>query len=170
MMNRYGLRQGDISKVESLAGEVYKTCAEILKMALSEITLRQKICNHQLHLVLQMLENDNCAIKAHDNIEDIVDGVCRFIEVNLDNLRDTEEIVRHSGYSREHLGRLFKKYRGVTTLRYLRQRQMLLARELLRNSGYTLGMIAEYFGFSDAYAFSKSYRKIMGRSPGKERS
>lgn len=169
MLRLYGLEQGILLDLRHSFAEVRHICGQMLQIALSEIPLRQKLCNHYLRLLMGVFESENTTDASTDNGECIVESVCQYIESNLDMLHDMQPIIKYSGYSQEHLGRLFKKHRGVTTLRYLRQRQMMLARELIRNSGFTLSQAAEYFGFSDAYAFSKTFRKLMGHSPGKER-
>lgn len=169
LLRKYGLQLGDAFELHPVKEEAYDVCEKMLQFALSDLLMKQQICNSYLHLLLRMFNNDKIA-KTHSisDGEEIVESVCLYIEANLDTLHDIAPIVRYAGYSKEHLARLFKRHRGATTLKYLRQRQMLMARELIRANGLRLDQVAGHFGFSDSYAFSKAYRKIMKKSPGSE--
>lgn len=73
-----------------------------------------------------------------------------------------------SGYSADHLRRLFKKEMGMTPNDYLTHLRIDHARRLLALSdhgGYTIKQIALMSGFQDPYYFSRLFKKMTGSSP-----
>ncbi|MBQ7789189.1 MAG: helix-turn-helix transcriptional regulator [Clostridia bacterium] len=63
------------------------------------------------------------------------------------------------------LKRLFKKKFGLSIKKYIIQKRMNYACELLRLNRYSINQIAEMCGFSDVYFFSKQFKSQIGISP-----
>ncbi|MBO5357199.1 MAG: helix-turn-helix transcriptional regulator [Clostridia bacterium] len=63
------------------------------------------------------------------------------------------------------LTRLFKKKFGLPIKKYIIQKKMNYACELLRLNRYSINQIAEMCGFSDVYFFSKQFKSQTGISP-----
>ncbi|MNE29670.1 Regulatory protein SoxS [compost metagenome] len=55
---------------------------------------------------------------------------------------------------------------GVTPMEYVRQRRLLRARQLLRDTCLPIGEIACQVGYSSQSAFAAAMLKAFGRSPG----
>lgn len=73
-----------------------------------------------------------------------------------------------SGYSADHLRRIFKREMGMTPNDYLTHLRIDHARRLLALSdygGYTIKQIALMSGFQDPYYFSRLFKKMTGSSP-----
>jgi AraC-like DNA-binding protein len=69
------------------------------------------------------------------------------------------------GLSRSGFAARFKQALGDSPLHYLTLLRMQKARELLAQSDDTLETIAAAVGYSDAFGFSKTFKKTMGISP-----
>ena len=69
------------------------------------------------------------------------------------------------GCSREHFSRRFRAQFGVNPRTWHRQQLAARAIEQLLLSNEPLSVIAEEFGFSDQFAFSKFIRQAIGLSP-----
>lgn len=78
---------------------------------------------------------------------------------NLDNL------AQESGISRSSLAAKFKKKLGDSPLHYLNTIRIQKAMELLTNTDLSIESIATELGFSDAFVFSKSFKKRTLVSP-----
>jgi AraC family transcriptional regulator of arabinose operon len=65
----------------------------------------------------------------------------------------------------EHLIRLFRKYEGVTPAQYLWNYRIERGLNLLRNTGLSVGEIAEQCGFKTSYHFARSIKRHMGMTP-----
>jgi AraC-like DNA-binding protein len=61
--------------------------------------------------------------------------------------------------------RLFNRYAGVPPHVYLLRLKMNLAAHLLQESGRSVKDIAAELGFSDTYAFSKTFKRLLGMAP-----
>lgn len=75
------------------------------------------------------------------------------------------ELARRSGFSPQHLNRLFGRVLGVTPLRYLARMRMERAAELLEADQLTVQAIALRVGYTDPYYFSRVFREHFDRSP-----
>lgn len=76
-----------------------------------------------------------------------------------------DKLAADYGLSRAGLFRLFAKYLGTSPMRYLSNRRLELAEELLRNSGLSIKEIADRTGFRRARYFSGEFRRKYHCSP-----
>jgi AraC-like DNA-binding protein len=79
------------------------------------------------------------------------------------------ELAGWSGYSPQHLNRVFRKALGVTPLRHHARLRMERAAELLRDETLTIAAVARRLGFDDPYYFSRLFKQQMGVSPARHR-
>lgn len=75
-----------------------------------------------------------------------------------------EKLCRDVGISHAHLLRLFKEAYGTTLIRYLTEKRIELACELLRTTNLTARSVAYSCGFSDELHFMKTFKKATGKS------
>lgn len=61
--------------------------------------------------------------------------------------------------------RCFKRYMGMTPMQYLISVRMDRAKELLKNTGYSIQEISSLVGYEDPLYFSRLFQKQTGRSP-----
>jgi AraC-like DNA-binding protein len=66
-----------------------------------------------------------------------------------------------------YFGNLFKQQVGMSFRQYLTSIRLNQAENLLLSGEYRVGEVADLCGFSDAFYFSKVYRKEKGISPSK---
>lgn len=69
------------------------------------------------------------------------------------------------GISESCLKRLFKKKFGLSVKKYIIQKKINYACELIMIHRYSINQIAEMCNFSDVYYFSKQFKSQMGISP-----
>lgn len=96
------------------------------------------------------------------------DSVKRAIELLHSNVeRDwtLEDLAKEVGLSRAGLAQKFKKHLGDTPLHYLTVIRMQKARALLSTTSDNIETIAEAVGYSDAFSFSKVFKRITGIPP-----
>lgn len=75
------------------------------------------------------------------------------------------EMAAHTGRTREHLCRSFKKYLGVTPTAYLNAHRLNYAANLLRHSDQKVVDIAYAAGFQSVSRFYQAFRQCYGLSP-----
>jgi AraC-like DNA-binding protein len=79
-----------------------------------------------------------------------------------------DELAGVAGLSRFHLIRAFQRRYGVTPFAYLRHRRIEKARAVLR-TGASLADAAAGAGFADKSHLGRSFRAVMGATPGEYR-
>lgn len=88
------------------------------------------------------------------------------IEERLAHNLSLAEVARECGLSVSQFARAFKRTTGMPPHRFLLERRMERARQLLVTSQQPLAAVADACGFADQSHFTKVFRKVQGRSPG----
>jgi len=79
-----------------------------------------------------------------------------------------EELAKTFYVSKYHLCRVFRSHAGVTVLEYLTAKRVAKAQMLLQQ-GMPAADAAHCTGFSEYSTFYRAYRRIMGKSPTRQR-
>lgn len=132
----------DLNNAETLE-EIYKRFFEIFES-----------------LAVKIEERKN---SKHDDL------VARIVEmINMEYMNQNlslDSIADSLSMSATYIGRLFKKYTMKTILDCIIETRMNKARELLRNTEYSVGEIAEQTGFTNSPYFYKAFKKYNGVTP-----
>lgn len=89
-----------------------------------------------------------------------------YIEQHLDQALSLGELAQLAALSEYHFARMFRASFGLPPHRYVLQRRLLRARELLQHGNLALGEIALACGFASASHFSNRFREAFGAAPG----
>lgn len=117
-------------------------------------------------IVPQMLNDDLAAGRLTlPAIDPMVGQIMRLIEQRLSKPVSAAELADTSGYSRQHLGRLFRKVLGITPMQYQQHLRLERAQQLLREGTLTVAAVAHALGYDDPYFFSRQFKKHIGLSP-----
>jgi len=76
-----------------------------------------------------------------------------------------EKLSKLVGLGRHHFGRVFRRTFGQTPHRYVRERRLERARDLLLSTGVPVGMIAMTTGFSDQSHLTRCFTRHFGIPP-----
>lgn len=76
-----------------------------------------------------------------------------------------ERLASFCGLDRHYLCRVFKEQTGLTLQEYVIDFRMKKARQLLLYTSLAVGEVAHSVGYTDAYNFSKMFKKYNGMSP-----
>ena len=95
--------------------------------------------------------------------------VANMVKETLDNAIykkiTIEEIAKEINFSKSQMTREFRKYYGVTPYKYLLDRKIVIAKQLLTSTAMRVQEISEALGFVDAYYFSDIFKTKTGLSP-----
>lgn len=78
---------------------------------------------------------------------------------------DLEAVAQAAGYSRYYFVRAFREAYGQPPGRYLSQRRVERARELLRSVNLSVTEVCFLVGFSSLGSFSTRFKEVVGESP-----
>jgi len=92
----------------------------------------------------------------------------QIMENNIEDPLTPDEISAVVGLSTRQLERLFAKYLGNSPKRYYLTLRLEKARDLLRQTDFSVTDVCVACGFKSLSHFSKSYRAAFGVSPGHE--
>lgn len=96
---------------------------------------------------------------------DSIKKVIELMHVHISRNWTLDDLAKEVGLSRAGLAQKFKKSLGDTPLHYLTKVRMQKARALLSTTDDTIEVVAEAVGYSDAFSFSKVFKKITGLPP-----
>jgi len=88
------------------------------------------------------------------------------LRANLDGRVRLSDMARECGLSVSHFARSFKTSFGVPCHRWLLLRRIERAQDLLLRTDAPLGEIAIQSGFREQAAFTRTFRRIVGMTPG----
>lgn len=87
-----------------------------------------------------------------------LDRVLAHLHERLDQPIDLSQAARIAGCSVSHFAHLFKAAMGVSPMRYLRERRMVHARELVETTALPIGEIGLRVGIPEPAQFSQAFR------------
>ncbi len=95
----------------------------------------------------------------------IILKIKRYVRKNLNSKLALSEIANHVGYSPNHCDTIFKKETGDSIINYLISERISEAKRLLDEGVLSLKLIAETVGFEDYNYFSRTFKKVTGKTP-----
>lgn len=75
------------------------------------------------------------------------------------------EIANYAGLSTRYFSELFKEHFSETPMKYVSQKRINHAKQLLDTGFYSVSEISRICGYNDIYCFSKAFKKSEGVSP-----
>jgi YesN/AraC family two-component response regulator len=89
----------------------------------------------------------------------------RYMERNFCRKISLAEISAHCGISPSYFSSVFKREMGLSFSAYLNRLRVRKAANLLCETNQSMEEIAENCGFSDSCWFSKTFKRVTGKSP-----
>ena len=120
--------------------------------------------------MLLFLHGEVFAEKDSSRKGNSLESVKKYIERHFQDDLNLKRLGRRFFMSPEHLCRRFKAVYGISPLKFAVELKISAAKNMLINSEQSIKEISNTLGFSDVYAFSKSFRKNAGVPPGKYRN
>lgn len=92
-----------------------------------------------------------------------------YIQENYMNPVTLEELSNYIGFNATYFSSLFKKDTGYTFLEYLSETRMNKAKQLLKETNFSIAVICEQVGYKDIKHFTKTFAKYTGLKPNEYR-
>jgi len=89
-----------------------------------------------------------------------------YIEANLGSRIETRELAGLVSFSKGHFSRAFKRSLGLPPMAYVASRRVERAKRMMTTTREQLTEIALACGFADQSHLNRSFRRVVGMSPG----
>lgn len=103
--------------------------------------------------------------EEHSGGQEAMERVETYIHEHIGEQMSIEMLAGVAYLSVTHLGRLFKKKHNMTVVDYIQEQRVMLARELLKDPKLTVSAVAAKTGYNNYSYFTKSFKKITGKTP-----
>ena len=107
---------------------------------------------------------DATATKQKEYLEKIT-GVCNYIGEHFTEDLTLEEAATMAGFSKFHFTRLFRQVTNTSFYKYLSQKRIAHAKELLISGNYSIMEVAYLSGFSSHCSFTRMFKLLTGSTP-----
>lgn len=103
--------------------------------------------------------------KTYKSTDLYLEKSIEYIDNNYSNNIKINDIANHIGINRSYLTNIFKKNINMSPQEFLLNYRIDKACSLLKESNFSIKVIANSIGYSDPLTFSKIFKKIKGESP-----
>ena len=113
-----------------------------------------------------MIRFQKIEISATPQKSKVVEQIKENIQANYKNEISLDHLAQFVGHSKNYLCKTFKENTGMTINLYLNKVRIDKAAELLVNTNLDIAEISNDVGYNNIYHFIKTFKKIVGTSPG----
>jgi two-component system, response regulator YesN len=99
----------------------------------------------------------------------IANQMARMVQESYHRDISLESCAEALSFHPAYLSRVFKKEMGINFIEYLTEYRMSIAKQYLQDSSLKISDIAEKVNYSNQTAFTRSFRKVVGMTPGQYR-
>lgn len=128
-----------------------------------EISISKTIYTILMQLLAEC-KNISCSdlpeLKTHD-----VQTVMKYIDCNLNENLSMGRLAKVINYNPQYFTKLFQKHTGVTPAKYIMDRRINRAKELLASVDIQIDLLAEQLGFCNGSHFIRKFKKAEGLTP-----
>ncbi len=100
-----------------------------------------------------------------DSVGRSVYMVIKYIENNIFEKIDVKIIAREVGYNYSYISDMFKKKTGITIQRYISNKKIQKAIELLKYGKLNITQVAQRLNYANIQSFNKAFKRTMGCAP-----
>lgn len=98
-------------------------------------------------------------------VDDRISNAIRFLEGNFHMEVSVDDIAKHAHLSNSQLTKLFRRFTGITPIKWRDERRMAQASQMLTHSLDPINIVAEKAGYQDPAYFSRCFHRQFHCSP-----
>jgi AraC-like DNA-binding protein len=153
-------------RVMAAHAEVRSLLEDMIREGRHHGRLTARLCASQLEVLLLKLEDVATRPAWRGRTAEELFLRCKaIIDARIDQPTTLKEIAAAAGIGPSSVCRLFRRFQGTSPYQYLLRRKMIVAAELLVESGKLVKETAARVGFADPYHFSRCFKAVHGASP-----
>lgn len=113
----------------------------------------------------------DAALKSYEAKEEktalaaLASSVADYVRENYGEPVENETLSKHFHFTSVYINRVFKRYMGTSVHKYLISVRIDIAKELIQSREYSPSEVAVMVGFDDYPHFSKTFKRLTGKSP-----
>ncbi|TDF98347.1 AraC family transcriptional regulator [Paenibacillus piri] len=88
-----------------------------------------------------------------------------YLEMHYAEGISVDKVAAYAGVERSHFSKTFQETYGLSPIAFIQQLKMNQAKQMMRDTDYSLTEIALSVGYPDLFSFSKAFKKHIGQSP-----
>jgi AraC-like DNA-binding protein len=158
-------RPGDILQT-SAPDQILRLFESLIDAGLRKSPFQKRICSAIVeHLLLRIAETAVPLGTIGGDAFETYQQCRRYIEVHYGHATGLPQIAEHCGVDPAYVCRLFQRYDHQSPWQYILQLKMRDAAQQLQVQGTLVKNVARQLGFSDAFQFSRTFRRVFGVSP-----
>jgi AraC-type DNA-binding domain-containing proteins len=137
---------------------------------------RLQILEQAKKWMIDMFDEYQAILREVDSVKDNkyfekVEEIKKFIAENYSDINlSIESLAEKSGYTPNYFAKIFKNITGIYLNDYIKQVRITKAKELLKNSNYSINDISNMVGFINSNYFYSAFRKDVGLTPSSYRN
>ncbi|MCJ8008004.1 AraC family transcriptional regulator [Lederbergia wuyishanensis] len=151
-----------------------KRMSYVLKATLEnmqQLLRNQEIASNEYFRLYQLLYQifyglaDQRSLPSNQTPEYLIQKSLDFIRVHYDESITVEEVAHHVGLHRSYFSKIFTEILDCTPRNYIQKLKMEKSYDMMQHNNYSITEIALSVGYSDAYSFSRAFKKYFGEAP-----
>ncbi len=120
------------------------------------------VLNNYRHKNIDVLRSDEVLV---NDVPFILKAVVKYVEENISNRIDINELSQMTRWSSQHFIRVFTQFMGVTPYQFILKKKMDKAKVLVTESDISMKDIAFELGFQSYGNFCKIFKRETGKNP-----
>ncbi len=93
--------------------------------------------------------------------------IIKYINENITNKITSKQLAEKFGYNDAYFSSMFSKAFNISVTKYITNKKIIYARQLLANKNASIKEISDNLGFANEFYFNRVFKKIAGVTPGK---
>ena len=135
---------------------------------LSEAAIMAKVIELFVFIGREYTQNKDLFVVSEDKQREYTEkfmAVCNYINDHCTEDMTLDDAAEIAGFSKSHFSRLFKQFTGVSFYKYLNQRRISVAENLLIDPNVSITEAAIQSGYSSLSAFIRMFRIVKECTP-----
>ena len=165
--NELALWQSIVAAAQESGGhDSRRLCASYLRIILIQAQQRAQLqVQKQVQKQVQRKQGNGLVVHKNQQARARFEQCRSYIDKNFLSISSIASVAVKIGIDPSHMGRLFRRFEGMTSHAYVQGLKMQFAGEQLLSSDKQIQDIAAELGFEDPFVFTRSFKRIMGCSP-----
>lgn len=144
--------------------KIYQNFIEAFRLTESQAS-ETEIATHLYGTIMKILSDYSFANQEDCRIPKEMTQAIQFMDKHLYSTLSLEAIGKNAGMGKYHFCHQFKKWYGIAPMQYYNRKKMEAACTMLTESDYSVDIIAEQLGYTDAGHFRKMFKSYFGVTP-----